>query len=1021
MYISDDDKTKILDATAGKLVDVIRNFTELTKRGGSWKGRCPVCGAAEGLEICEGKKVFKCFKCSDFSGKRPIDYLMKAENMSFPDALKYLADLYSIPLTDAPVKSKKTDKKVKDKVSKGKQQSYCAKMLQSSGLTFDDVTANVYKRDETRALFKSPSFFAGTIDRNGEIDRNGDDAIIAYFDLEGNPITYELKDNKGKPSGKFKEYYRVRWQFPDEHLNKFGKPFKYKSPPGSGTPVYFPERIREMYRKGEKVDKLFIQEGEKKAEKACKHGLPSVAISGIQNLGQNGRLPEDIIKLIEKCKIKEVVFLLDADWSDIATNIKLNEPVDMRPRQFFYAVKNFKEYFRSLKNRELYIEIFFGYVLKNQHDDKGIDDLLSNSLAGKEDELKKDIDFCINEKSLLGTYVQLHKITTYTDHKLEEIWSLHNPQEFAQKHKNVLKDLPEFSIGRHKWRFGESGEIESAQPIEPDEMYWEVTEKEDRNGYKSKTYKFKYGRCFRFLYNRGFGRYRKLDGSFDWIKVDLPTVRSVQPWEIRDYLTEFTKMVAHEDVLEMIYMGGPQYLGQDKLSNLPFIEPNFEQPTRDKQIFYFTNKCWEITAATVKEIDYTNITHQIWSDAKKDIPAQLTTPLISINKEEDKWSYSLSNLGRASHFLQFLINTSNFTWRKEKLLREGKPGITIDPIEQEENIVHLIAKLCAIGYMLVDCKDRSISKAVVAMDGKQSEIGISNGRSGKSLIGELFKHIRTTVYLNGKKRDFDTDNFLWDEITEKTKIVFVDDLRPNFDFEFLFSNITGDWAVNYKGGRRSTIPFQKSSKIYLTTNHALNGDGSSFNDRQWPIAFSDFYNDNHKPIHDFGVMFFDEWDFEQWNLTWNLLATCVQMYLKFGYVESPSERIEVRKVRQFLGEDFIAWADEYFSAENRMNKRIVRKEMNDSFLDYAPEQRKWMKPHLFRNKIVKYCTFRGYTFNPNKYDPSTGLPPLDKDGKPCIEDKSGGVEYFTIGDKPFGKDPEDEINFNIPLDPDSPY
>ena len=554
-------------------------------------------------------------------------------------------------------------------------------------------------------------------------------------------------------------------------------------------------------------------------------------------------------------------------------------------------------------------------------------------------------------------------------------------------------------------------------------MYWELIERQDRNGNTTKTYKFKYGRCFRFLHNRGFGRYSRLDGTFDWIKLDHPTIRTVQPWEIRDYITEFTKMVAHEDVLEMIYMGGPQYLGPDKLSNLPFIEPNFETATREKQIFYFQNKCWDITAAGIREIDYTNITHQIWNDVKKDIPAKLTQPLLRVSKEGDKWSYTLSELGRASHFLQFLINTSNFTWRKEKLLQEGKPGITIDPIEAEENIVHLIAKLCAIGYMLIDCKDRSISKAIVAMDGKQSEIGISNGRSGKSLIGELFKHVRNTVYLNGKKRDFDTDNFLWDEITEKTKIVFVDDLRPNFDFEFLFSNITGDWAVNYKGGRRSTIPFQKSAKIYLTTNHALNGDGSSFNDRQWPIAFSDYYNDTHKPIHDFGIMFFDEWDFEQWNLTWNLLATCVQLYLKFGYVESPSERIEIRKARQFLGEDFISWADEYFSADNHLNKRIVRKEMYDNFLDYAPEQRRWMKPHMFRTKIVKYCTFRGLLFNPNKYDPSTGLPPLDKDGKPCIEDKSGGVEYFTIGNCSVGKvAASPEIDFKVPVKTeDSPY
>ncbi len=440
MFISDDDKKKILEVSSGKLVEVIGEFTDLKKHGGSWKGKCPICGAAEGLEICEGKQVFKCFKCSGIAGKRPIDYLMKGQDFSFPEALQYLADHFHVILSDPPVKPKKESKKVRDKVCKTKERSFCARMLQSSGLNFDDVTATVYKRDNNNTIFKSPTFFQGTINRVGEIDRSGDDAIIAYFDLEGNPVSYELKDSKGKLTGKTKEYYRVRWQFPEEHLDKNGKPFKYKSPSGSGTRIYIPERIREKYRKGEKVPTLFIQEGEKKAEKASKHGLPSIAVSGIQNLGQNGRLPEDIIKFIVKCGVEKVVFILDADWNDLSSNITINEPVDKRPRQFFYAIRNYKDYFRSLSNRSLFVEIYFGYVLKNEHGDKGVDDLLANTLAGSEDKLKEDIDFCINEKNLSGSYVQLHKITSYTDYKLEEIWNLHNPLEFAQKHKEVLQD-----------------------------------------------------------------------------------------------------------------------------------------------------------------------------------------------------------------------------------------------------------------------------------------------------------------------------------------------------------------------------------------------------------------------------------------------------------------------------------------------------------------------------------------------------------------------------------------------------
>jgi hypothetical protein len=314
--------------------------------------------------------------------------------------------------------------------------------------------------------------------------------------------------------------------------------------------------------------------------------------------------------------------------------------------------------------------------------------------------------------------------------------------------------------------------------------------------------------------------------------------------------------------------------------------------------------------------------------------------------------------------------------------------------------------------MVVGAKDRSTAKAVVGMDGKQSEVGASNGRSGKSLIGELFKQVTPALYINGKTVDLESDKFVWDELTEKIRTVFIDDVRPNFNFELLFANVTGDWSVNYKGGRRCTFPFTTSPKIYLTTNHTLRGEGTSFLDRQWVIAFSDYYNDKHKPIDDFGVMFFDEWDFEQWNLLWNLLAECVQLYFQYGCIESPQERIEVRRLRHEMGEDFLTWAEEHFSDTYRRNTRLTRQDLYDAFMEKFPSQRKYCSATGFKKKIKNYCAWKGYQFNPQKYDPVTGIAfQFDADGQPVIDDKSGGVEYFTIGDGAFAAtDENDPLN-----------
>lgn len=1010
MNFTNDDIRRIKDASSGHLLEVVQDFQNLRKSGSSYICDCPHCKASKKFSINPVKEIYGCFSCHQVTGVGALDYLMRVENKEYPDALDYLARKFNVILDQpkpvkraAPAKMKKGSKKAKG-VDTG---SYCARMLAESGLTFEDVTAKVYKTGDTHSIFEARTFRPGTINESGAIDPSGDDVIIEYYDLEGLPVTYMRKDHRKRETGERKEYFRVRWQFPDAHLDKEGKPYKYKSPAGSGTPIYIPERMRRMYKEKEQFARLYIQEGEKKAEKACKHGIPSVAVSGIQNLGYNGALPEDLVRIISTCGVKEVAFMFDSDWDDISTNLRLNDRVEKRPSNFFYAARNFKEYMRALKNRDIYVEIYVGHIQKNEAGDKGLDDLLSNSLKEREEELAQDIDFACNEKKGQGKYVEMFKVTTWTDHKLQELWCLHSHEAFAERHKDVLKNLPEFVFGRYRWKFDENGKLVLAQPFDDDEKFWEEVEKTDRSGNARTEYQFCYVNSHNFLQNRGFGRLRRLDKTFQFIHLDPPVVRSIDASDARDYLFQFAKHYCKKEVNEMLIKGVSQYVGPDKLSLLNFIEPNFVKPTRDTQYFYFDTKCWCVTRDRVQEIGYENVSHHIWEEQRKMIPAKyLGEPLISFRElPGGQYEYSLSEEGKKSHYLQFLINTSNFTWRK-------KPD-EIDPEEDNENRVHLLSKLCAIGYMAMEAKDNNVSKAVIGMDGKQSEVGDSNGRSGKSLVGELMRCIVPTAYIPGKRSDIFNDQFIWNDVLENTKFVFIDDVLQNFNFEFLFPNITGDWSVNYKGGRRITLPFSRSPKIYIATNHAIRGSGSSFTDRQWLLAFSDFYNDAHKPVDDFGVLFFSEWDFDQWNLTWNLLANCIQLYLQFGVIQAPGERLEQRKLRQEMGETLISWADEYFSSEEHLNCRLARKELYDAFCTYDPAQRKFISPTAFKKKFVMYCDWKGYIFNPQKYDTTTGKPfQIDKDGRPVIDDKAGGVEYFTVGTSPSGTAPDRENIYN---------
>ena len=104
------------------------------------------------------------------------------------------------------------------------------------------------------------------------------------------------------------------------------------------------------------------------------------------------------------------------------------------------------------------------------------------------------------------------------------------------------------------------------------------------------------------------------------------------------------------------------------------------------------------------------------------------------------------------------------------------------------------------------------------------------------------------------------------------------------------------------------------------------------------------------------------------------MANCVQLYLTYGVVQAPGERLEQRKLRQEMGETLISWADEYFSGEEHLNVRLPRKDLYDAFCQYDNQQRKFVSPTAFKKKFIMYCSWKGYVY-----------------------DKSGGVEYFTVG------------------------
>ncbi|HOI45362.1 MAG TPA: CHC2 zinc finger domain-containing protein, partial [Candidatus Aminicenantes bacterium] len=84
------------------IVEIASNYTALKKRGNKHVGLCPFHSEKDpSFTVDEEKQLFHCFGCG--VGGDVFSLVMEKESLSFPEALKYLAEKYRIPLPQQKV------------------------------------------------------------------------------------------------------------------------------------------------------------------------------------------------------------------------------------------------------------------------------------------------------------------------------------------------------------------------------------------------------------------------------------------------------------------------------------------------------------------------------------------------------------------------------------------------------------------------------------------------------------------------------------------------------------------------------------------------------------------------------------------------------------------------------------------------------------------------------------------------------------------------------------------------------
>jgi len=234
--------------------------------------------------------------------------------------------------------------------------------------------------------------------------------------------------------------------------------------------------------------------------------------------------------------------------------------------------------------------------------------------------------------------------------------------------------------------------------------------------------------------------------------------------------------------------------------------------------------------------------------------------------------------------------------------------------------------------------------------------------------------LRSQLFIDGQGLDQSHGQFmLQGVIPGVTDYIFIDDLNRQIDLHKFMPMITGKMVVNPKNRAAFTIDFKDSPKVIFTSNHAVQGFDASLRRRTWFCAFSDYYHADdvqkgmkeRSPLSEFGKNLISDYDDKEMNSFINFLMNCMTVWKRINVrIQPPMKEIEKRIMQRNLTDEFLFWADDYFT-EERLNCLVNKDEAFDAYKQTLnPKFAQMMKARTFKQKLILYCSYKEWKFNP---------------------------------------------------------
>jgi hypothetical protein len=295
-----------------------------------------------------------------------------------------------------------------------------------------------------------------------------------------------------------------------------------------------------------------------------------------------------------------------------------------------------------------------------------------------------------------------------------------------------------------------------------------------------------------------------------------------------------------------------------------------------------------------------------------------------------------------------------------------------------------LAMRTGYGYLLHTYNSPSVPKCVYFID-RDSELNRAQGGNGKSFVMQSIEHFKSTVMIDGRvfRKSMDSGGqFQFSMVRPDTTLCVIDDIRPEFNFDMLFSKITGDMQIEMKGKDIQIIPQKDKPKFGITTNYVIAGTGISYKRRQHIVEFGNYWshcNDiDEKPSDEKHLgkeLLTDSFTDKDWNQFYTYGFNCLQEYFQKGLKESLNQSHMNKAIKIEIegtdGDGSITNWMENWCKEERLNNNyhidgIEESKLYKQFIDENSD----LDNTVWEEKRFRKCFFQYIDLKPEyEYNP----------------------------------------------------